>query len=65
MRGTSIPKQLDNHTLDSINKAVILRYEDRPLKLRNHLPFAVDYENKAFHSSLMTINDQEMSNVYK
>ena len=32
-------------SLKSINNAVILRYIDRPLNLKNHLPFQVNYEN--------------------
>lgn len=40
-----------NHSLKSINSAVIARYHDRPLKLRNHLPFAVDYNNNSLQQN--------------
>ena len=36
-----------SHSLESLNSSVIARYYDRPLKLRNHLPFAVDYQNNS------------------
>ena len=44
---------------------VIMKYGDRPLKLRSHLPFAVDYENTAFQSSLLEVSDQELSKIYQ
>ena len=30
---------------------MLSRYHDRPLKLRQHLPFAVDYRNASFNTS--------------
>lgn len=44
---------------------VIMKYEDRPLKLRSHLPFAVDYENKAFHSEQLAIPEQDLNKIYQ
>lgn len=35
-----VPELLKNgHTLNSIDQSVILRFIDRPNKLRNHLPY--------------------------
>jgi len=48
MKIRHIPSLLNqNHSLQSLNSTVIARYHDRPLKLRNHLPFAVDYKNNS------------------
>ena len=65
LKRTQIPKQLESHTLQSISMPVIMKYEDRPLKLRNHLPFAVDYENAAFHSGPLAIAEQDLNKVYQ
>lgn len=65
LKRTQIPKQLESHTLQSISMPVIMKYEDRPLKLRNHLPFAVDYENTAFHSGPLAMPEQDLNKVYQ
>lgn len=41
-----MPQELMNgHTLQSINQDVLIRYHDRPEKLREHLPFGVSEQN--------------------
>ena len=43
-----MPEQLSQtHSLRSIGDSVLIQYHDRPYKLRNHLPFAVDYSNNS------------------
>jgi len=43
-----------------------MRYHDRPLKLRNHLPFAVDYQNNssALATAPPTESIEDMAQMY-
>ena len=54
-----LPKQLGGHTLKSVSRSVIARYRDRPFKLRQHLPFAVDYDNVAFNTASLKHSGSE------
>ena len=69
LNSKSIPKLLTHHSLKSINGAVIMKYGDRPYKLRDHLPFAVDYQNAAVYSDLnndpiKVLPEAEQQSVY-
>ena len=43
----SAPELACDHILKSINETELIGYQDRAAKLRNHLPFATDYENNS------------------
>ena len=62
-----MPVELMNgHTLSCINQEVLLRYHDRPEKLKEHLPFGVSDQNHTLkydldkydsHRSIPTLNE--------
>ena len=64
MKKQKLPQQLQQHSLSSLSVPVLVKYQDRPFKLRNHLPFAVDYDNTAFPSRQLEIPEQQKQQIF-